>query len=77
MTSSTVQRIREIVKHDEPLQPDEIEAKLSLNRSFLRAALAVAGSHSSTPAANKVAGEEVARLKSEICALEALKSQAA
>ncbi len=47
-----------------------IEAEIALKKTFLRAALAISGSANSSPEATKVAGNEAARLKSEIAALE-------
>ena len=47
-----------------------LEAELSLKRTFLRAALAIAGGASSSPEATKVAGNEAAKLKTEIAVLE-------
>lgn len=48
----------------------EVEAKLDLKRTFLRAALAIAGGSKSSPEATRVAGIEAANLKHEIAALE-------
>ena len=48
----------------------EIEAKLALKKTFLRAALVVAGGMHSSPEATRVAGEEASKLKSEIQTLE-------
>ena len=50
--------------------PAELEAMLSLKRSYLRAALAVSGGTHSSPEATKVAGIEAGKLKSEIAAIE-------
>jgi hypothetical protein len=58
------------VKHESALTIAEIEAELGLARTFLRAALAVAGGTHSSPEATRVAGNEAARLKQKIADLE-------
>lgn len=58
------------MKTEHDIEPAEIEAQLALKRSFLRAALAVAGGTHSSPAATKIAGAEAAKLKTEIAELE-------
>jgi hypothetical protein len=64
-------RYTRFVKNDiKHLSPAEIEAHLALKRSFLRAALTVAGSAGSSPEATKVAGAEAGKLKTEIADLE-------
>jgi hypothetical protein len=59
------------MQHRSSPTPAEIEAELHLKRSFLRAALAVSGGSKSSPEATRVAGNEAAKLKAEIMALEA------
>lgn len=55
-----------------------IEAEIALKKTFLRAALAIAGGAHSSPAATQVAGNEAAKLKTEIAILETrLEQQAA
>lgn len=58
------------MKNETTHTPLEIEAKLHLKRSFLRAALTVAGGSHSTPEALQIAGAEAAILKREIAVLE-------
>jgi hypothetical protein len=50
--------------------PEEIEALLHLKRLYLRGALAVSGSHTSSPGATRAAGNEAAKTKTEIQQLE-------
>jgi len=58
------------VKHESPKSKPEIEAEIALKRNWLRAASMVAGSHHSSPAETKVAGNEAAKLKEELSQLE-------
>jgi hypothetical protein len=61
----------EFVNQPLPDNPEEMAARVALNRLFLRAALSIAGGMSSSAAATRVAGNEAARLKAEIAHLEA------
>lgn len=58
------------MKQELPSEKPELEAKLALKKTFLRAALVIAGSATSNPEATKVAGAEAGALKREIAQIE-------